>query len=376
MESHQFEIFKLIQPSDQPVDVEKIRELTRFGIQNAMPEDRCSAWLVYLQIYPENGSEWNDTKQKNLEVYNMYKEMQGLNEYHTKPIRQHFKKEDFQLKNNDLMNLIHGDIVRTGRHIMHLPESRLPGVEYEPLLQGEVNILKWEGHMRRMERILYILGSINPALSYMQGFNELLMPIYNTVYNAQAMFNNNLDEVECICFFMLHNLISRSMITDLFTTQDKSSIIIHRLKEFDTILQKHVEIAHRIINKHQIHPVCYCFRWFSLLFCQDYDLKDVLLIWDALLTNFDIIVKYSFYVGAAQISLIKDNLDENDYAATIHNLQNLPQLDVHEVLKIAANFWQIDNDKTITGQLLNAEEFIKNKFDITAKKFKNFFNKN
>lgn len=374
MELPEFKIFNLIQPGPENIDVDKIRELARFGIINCMPEDRLSAWLVYLQVYPLDANEWPEVKQKNMDVYKMYKEMQELNDFHNLSFKQFFKKDDFPVKNKDLMNLIHGDIVRTGRHIMKLPEFPLPGVEYDALINGEVNILKWEGHMRRMERILYIMGSINPALSYMQGFNELLMPIYITVYDARAMLNGDLDEVECLCFFMLHNLISRTQITDLFTTQDKSSIIIHRLKEFSTILEKHVPRAFGIIDKFQIHPVCYCYRWFSLLFCQDYDLSKVLIIWDALLTNFDIIVSYSFYIGAAQVEMVKDSLSEEDYAATIQCLQNLPDLDVAAVLKIAANFWFIDTDKTIHGSLKEAEEFIKNKFDITAKKFMKFFN--
>ena len=373
--SPEFVIFPLVQPGQDSYDVDMIKHLARYGLENSPPEDRAIAWLVFLEVYPRNPNLWQEERAKDADVYNMYKEMCGLVDFHTKSFPQYIKKEIFGLKNNDLMMLIHGDIVRTGRHIFKLPEWKLEGVEYAEKNGNDPNILCWEGHMRRLERILYVLGSINPALSYMQGFNELLMPIYFTLYQGKALFNNNIDEVEYLAFFCLHKLITLTVITDLFTTQDKSSILIHRLNGFNVVLKKHVPLCYDAIQKLKIHPVCYCFKWFSLLFCQDYEIPQVLYIWDALLTHFDDLVNYAFYIGAAQVKMIENDVSEKDYPRTIGVLQNLPPLNIQELLKIADNWWNVDHDTSAAGTIQQTLEQTKNLFGYAGKFITGLFEK-
>jgi hypothetical protein len=372
----EFVIFPLVQPGPDSYDVDLIKHHARYGLKNSPPEDRAIAWLVFLEVYPRNPNLWAEERKKNENVYNMYKEMCGLIDFHKRSFPQYIKKDVFELKNNDLMMIIHGDIVRTGRHIFKLPEWKFEGVEYEDEIANNPNILRWEGHMRRLERILYILGSINPAHSYMQGFNELLVPIYYTLFQAKALFNNSIDEVEYLSFFCIHKLITLTEITDLFTTQDKSSILIHRLNGFNTVLKKRVPLCYDAIQTHKIHPVCYCFRWFSLLFSQDYEIPDLLYIWDALLTHFDDLVNYAFYIGAAQVKLVEKDISDKNYAKTIDTLQNLPPIDIQELLEIADNWWNIDHDSTAVGAIQQTIEQTKNLFSYAGKFITDLFDEN
>ena len=368
--SPEFIIMPIVQPGPNSYDKERIKYLAKFGLNDSPPEDRALAWLVFLEVYPQNPNEWEEVKKKKMEDYNMYKELFKLTDFHTKSFPQYVKKESFDLgddSKNGLMMLIHGDIVRTGRHIFKLPEWGIEGVEYPETVGNDVNILRWEGHLRRLERILFVLGSINKAQSYMQGFNELLMPIYYVLYSAKSLFNDDIDYVECLSFYCIQQLIAMTEITELFTTQDKSSILIYKLKGFLEVLQRHAPISAQIIAKHDIHPVCYCFKWFSLLFSQDYEIPTLLLIWDSILTHFDELLRYAFYVGAAQVKLFENQLSEKDYGKTLNVLQNIPKINVHEMLTLADKWWEIDKDDSAVGFLKSGAEQAKNLFGMAGK---------
>ena len=253
--SPMFRVLPLVQPNPEgkPIDVTAIKTALKYGLSDAPYEDRCYAWLVVLGVFPKNPNEWPDVKQEKRDTYNLYKDLCKLNDFHTKSFPQYIKKEAFELENNSLMMLVHGDIVRTGRHIFKLPEWGIEGIEYPEKIGNDINILRWEAHIRRLERILYILGTINKAQGYMQGFNELLMPIYYTLYAARSLFNDSIDDVECLSFACIQKLISMTGITDLFTTQDKSSILLFTLKGFQEVLDHHFE---PMAQKSKRHYLC------------------------------------------------------------------------------------------------------------------------
>ena len=368
--SPDFIIMPIVQPGPDSYNKDRIKFLAKYGLNDAPPEDRALAWLVFLEVYPSNPNEWEEVKKRKMDDYIMYQNEFKLTDFHTKSFPQYVKKEAFELGDNakdSLMMLIHGDIVRTGRHIFKLPEWRLEGVEYQETSGNDPNILLWEGHLRRLERILFILGSMNKAQSYMQGFNELLLPIYYTLFKAKSLFNGDIDYVECLSFYCLQQLIAMTEITDLFTTQDKSSILIYKLKGFLEVLNHHAPISAEIIQKHDIHPVCYCFKWFSLLFSQDYEIPTLLLIWDSILSHFDELLRYSFYVGAAQVKLIENQLSDKDYGKTLNVLQNIPKINVHEMLTLANNWWEIDGDDSAVGMIKSGVEQAKNLFGKAGK---------
>ena len=362
MEIPEFFILPLVQPGCDLIDLELIKLYTKIHSKNFSPEDRCYSWLIFLEIFPNNPNEWPDKKKANIDEYESYKELFELKEFHKVHYPLLATKEDFLPLNPDLLNIIHGDIIRTGRHLFKLPEH---SIIKEIINEPEYLIFKYEYHIRRLERVLYIIASLNPGLSYMQGFNELIMPIYFTLNNSKIFLD---DEVECLTFFCLHKILSSTTLSDLFTTQDKSSIILHRLKKFETILSDHVPFSFNIINKLSIHPVCYCFKWFSLLFCQDYEIPDLLFIWDILLIHFEDIVIYSFYIGASLVKHQEKFLSIDSFAQTISNLQKPINTNIQEIFKLADNWYNNDlnGNKRITENMLNlfndASNFFKSYF--------------
>lgn len=329
--SPQFKVLLMVQPGPQTkVDIDSIREITENELNNLPPEDRAMAWLCLMEVFPENPNDWNQVCQEKMDAYNTYVELLNLKDFHTKRFPPTVTKEEFGLENIPLIRVIHNDIIRTGRHIEKLPVTNDGDAFYSR-----------EEHVRRIERILYVIGSVNPAHGYMQGFNELIQPIYSVLVEAESIFGSR-DKIEALSFFCLHNLLSKTNLSELFTTADRSSFIINRLATFDQVLSIHVPKVADACRELKIEPLLYSYRWISLLFCQDYVAPELISIWDALLAHFSDLVTYACYIGVAQVKLVEDSIDPLDYSTTLEALQRVHAEDVGEILSTARRMWQKD----------------------------------
>jgi hypothetical protein len=225
---------------------------------------------------------------------------------------------DFGLPNNSLMSLIHGDIVRTGRHIRCFPnpDPDVAGLPGDPLLP-------FHAHMRRLERILYIFASCNPTLSYMQGFNEIVAVLYYVFASAIIWFNYDWVELESFVFYTFQRMCSSTRLGELFCTQDQSSLILGSLRSFMDLMERHLPKAAAIARKHNIHPIHFCYRKLNLVFSQDHDITGLVLIWDALFSHFNEFVEYEQYIMIGLLKLVEELLDPDDYSQTMVVLQKL-----------------------------------------------------
>merc|ERR1719228_204181 len=78
----------------------------------------------------------------------------------------------------------------------------------------------------------------------------------------------------------------------------------------------------------------FAFRWLSLLLSQEFDLPDVLSLWDALLTDqtrSDLLIQ----TCTAMVFLVRDNISNNDFASNMKMLQNYPPIDVRLIIEKA-----------------------------------------
>lgn len=339
----QFLILPLVQPDqDDEINTDKIRELTSNGLDHTEPEDRCVAWLVLLDIYPHFARKWPSVLEELVSLYEAYVECCKIKDWENKHFNIYINdNEIFNLPNNTMMGQIHSDLVRTRRNIIILP------IEEPDDGQPKGSFSHFETHLRRLERILYILGNVNQNIQYMQGFNELIMPFYYTLYCAKSLFKNEF-VIEALTFHCLHQLLSYTELKDLFTTDDKSSIILSKLNDFDNILSSHCSLAHKVINdEFHIPHTNYCFRWFVLMFSQEFEMEVLQQVWDALFTHFDDLVNFEFYIGCAKVELVQNDLIGKDYAETLELLQNIEIPNINQLLNKANEWWKKDHDPSL-----------------------------
>ena len=354
-----FVIIPLIQATseDSVIDVEKIKEHCARGLDSSRPEDRAAAWLVLSHIFPLNPLSIPDLRKKNKQSYLEYVEIFNMKGYENEIYSLNGEVTMFREGiDNELMSLIYIDVLRTPHHLQFLPfqDNNIEITSPEDILAP------FHQQMRRIERVLYIFAKCNSTVSYLQGMNEIATVLYYVFSMSLAFFSNDHDEMESFVFTEFQTLYGSTKLSEMYLLQDRSSIIQGRMNDFMLLLEKHFPKGAKIVSTHNIHPLCYCFKWLSLLFSQEYHIPQLVLIWDALFAHFDSLLEYATYVAVAQVKMLEKKLDIEDYIVTMNALAKENVEEVGKLLQIANNFW-LEDHPSEKGQLLTKmSNFFKN----------------
>ncbi|KAI0979420.1 hypothetical protein GJ496_007236 [Pomphorhynchus laevis] len=170
-----------------------------------------------------------------------------------------------------------------------------------------------EKHWEVITRLIFVFTKLNPAQPYIQGLNEIVAPLYHVFVNG----SHHPEMAEIDCFFCLMLLMSR--IRDNFTTlrsyrsdwkeiRNDETYGIKRCQNWwssSTLDQKHTVLNASVVheqlrqvefllstidlpiykglNDNKILIEYYAFRWIMLMFAQEFELADLLIIWDVIL---------------------------------------------------------------------------------------------
>lgn len=335
---------------ENPVDMGLLKDLAFKSLDNFPLLDRAYAWLAMTGFLKNGLQQFEANLQKQLTSYKDYSEFHGTTNFHKKTYPSHYPCGDFGLKCDDIMSTIHGDVVRTGRLIFFLDPLPLeeikndandPNQKYKD--DQDAVLSNWEQHIRRLERILYTFAMLNTGISYMQGFNELIFPFYYVLTKGFNWLDNYLDICECLAFNMFQWLFTNTTIFDFYTTSDHSIIMKH-LNEFVQLQKVHLPKVAKVIEHHNIHPIYYCMRWFTLLFSQEHELPYLLSIWDALLSHGKRLMDYALYVALGHLKIIENKIIDKEYNFVIETLQNIEvKNQIKPLLMFAAQCFNEDN---------------------------------
>lgn len=341
MEYLEFKVLPLVQMREDgaPFDLTPIRKLCSAGLDRCPPEDRTIAWLVLSGVYINQPEEWEERKTQILQQYKEFTQLFKIESYENEIIENSTGVTDFGLENNHLMEIIHGDVIRTGHHIIKFPNKDTEIKSDD----ADDTLLPYHEHMRRVERILYVFANLNPTVSYMQGFNEIVCVLYYIFASSSIYFNNNYLDIEATSFFTFQQMYANTRLGELFTTQDQSSLIHNRMNFFMKLLERHLPKAHNIITQLSIHPLHFCYRKLNLLFAQDHEIPDLIYIWDALFAHFSEFIEYEAYIMVANVKMIEELMDIKDYVQTMVALQKLKICDAKKLVLIADQLWQTDH---------------------------------
>lgn len=178
--------------------------------------------------------------------------------------------------------------------------------------------------------MLFIYAKLNSGQGYVQGMNEIIGPIYYVF----ASNDEHAEFAEADCFWCFTALMSE--IRDFFIKSlDQTDSGIHgMMSKLSRLLEKKdIEVYNRL-KEQKVLPDYYSFRWISLLLSQELDLPDVLRLWDSILSD-ENRFEYLIYVCCAMLSLVRNDILENDFEHNVKLLQNYPSTDINLVLKRA-----------------------------------------
>ncbi|XP_039763274.1 TBC1 domain family member 13 [Pararge aegeria] len=206
--------------------------------------------------------------------------------------------------------------------------SSVTSGDYTPLNEG------CEAHWEVVERMLFLYAKLNPGQGYVQGMNEIIGPIYHTF--ACDTNKDYRKFAEADCFFCFTNLMAE--IRDFFirTLDETESGINYMMTKLCECLKKNDRDISERLERQELRPQYYSFRWLTLLLSQEFSLPDVERIWDSLFADSH---RFNFliYICCAMILLVRNNLLSGDFASNVKLLQNFPPMDVSLILNKAVD---------------------------------------
>ena len=311
-------ISTVIEPTstEGSVNISLLFDIAKQGIPFEDHLSRFYYWEIALMILPKERAEWHKVCSRNAELYSKWliKYFSNVEDWVNRPMNEseaEVRVKEFGLSDNNTMEQIHGDLVRT-------PDSQF----YEMGFKDD-EIVK---HKRRIERILYIFSCFN-AYSYVQGFNELIIPIYYVSIMANRLLGNNDDIAEACAFQIFQNLMIGTGLGDLFTLQDFASVMtkFDLIKEMCKITDK--ELFNNLFAiQNAPQPCDFAFSWVSLLFTQIYNINNLIMIWDRLLSKESNIVEFGMAIATAHLILLKPeitNVNSNIMLKKIHEIHDM-----------------------------------------------------
>ncbi|KAI9276021.1 rab-GTPase-TBC domain-containing protein [Sporodiniella umbellata] len=201
-------------------------------------------------------------------------------------------------------------------------------------------------HWEVIERILYIYAKLNPGVGYVQGMNELLAPIYYVF--AAKMAEDDLESqayAEADAFFVFTTLMSD--VRDHFVRSldlDASMGINATMWRMNQRLAWFDYTLYRDLSKKDVKEQYYAFRWITVLCSQEWDLPDVIRLWDSILADrgmqeegksederFEFLLDFS----VAMLVCIRQDLMKGDFGDNMRVLQNYPIDDIQVVFNSA-----------------------------------------
>jgi TBC1 domain family member 13 len=189
-----------------------------------------------------------------------------------------------------------------------------------------------ERHPEALREILFIWAKLNPGVRYVQGMNEILGPIY-------YLFATDPDEsyrehCEADAFFCFTNVMSEIM-NNFIKTLDKSDLgIVGKMRDMTTILmQKDPQLARNLEDKN-LNPQFYSFRWITLMLSQEFELPDVLRLWDTLFSDAKRF-QFLLFFCCAMLVAVRERLLSTDFAENLKLLQQYPPGDIEDTIALA-----------------------------------------
>ena len=330
------------------------------GLPDEIPILRSIVWKINLGYLPIDNEQWENILKSKRTSYFYYKEAikkKLLEEYKLYENYEKMKKEEkdeLDKKSNKLLlEQICKDVNRTHNQMDFFfkltdDTNKLSQKELIDLMDNRRNcsmkdikdiykINIKETHADVIIRILIIYSIFSPDISYVQGMNEILAPIYYTFsFDKQYGVEENIENIEADVFWTFDSLMSK--IKDSFNREKDHEDMgvsgkVERLKKMlylvDIQLYEHFE-------KYNVEYYTFAYRWFILFFSQEFLMIDILRLWDYLFAHDD---KYlnCYFVSLAVLELKKDDLLVSDLSGILSNLKSLKNLNIEDIISFAKN---------------------------------------
>ena len=315
----------------------QLKKYTYIGIPEEVPILRAFIWKILLNYLPEDPKKWEETLNQKRTEYNTYKKfIKGRldleiqeKKYKSKEILEQIIKDVYRTNTDNpfFCELVEKNNTITKEELSKIYEKRKNCI-FNNINEIYYTEKKYEIHADVLKRILFIYTSFCPDISYHQGMNELLAPIFYC-YSYDRTYKDETEEnIEADSFWSFHYLMSKVSLSFVSARKkglDAKSYI------FETCLNFVDEEIYNKLIELNIRSEYYCYRWFILLFSQDFPLNSVIKLWDLIFSNEDIYY-YVVYIGIAIMLLKKNVIINGEMVDVMQSLQNFDDIKIDELL--------------------------------------------
>lgn len=325
------------------INLSKLRKLSQSGNPDEPAGVRSLVWKVllgYLSVCPK---EWKTSLKQHRSNYQLY-----LNELITpndelwthieKDIRRTRRDMHFFWKPKDT-TLTYQDVTQGNVPPRVLSKPFMTGLDEvlghsdDPYLVAIMNNPDIEKHADVVARILFIYAKLNKDVSYVQGMNELLAPIYYLF--SMDTHPDFKDHVEADAFFCFCRVMSALRDFYVVSLDYSENGICTQLQTHFELIKLHDYKLFLKMKALKIKPFYYSAKWLLLLFSQELSIPEVFRLWDLFFAHSKICRILHYFCLAVVIRnkprILKSSLNEALLALQHPNLDNLQDL-IHRAL--------------------------------------------
>ena len=328
------------------------------GIPDEIPILRSIVWKINLGYLSINNEEWENIFAEKRNSYFYYKNIIQKNLLEEFKLFENYsnmskeEKEDLDKKTNKLLlEQICKDVNRTHNQLdfFFKPTDENNKLSQKELIQlmdnrrncsmkdindiYKINIK--ETHADVIARILFIYSKFFPDISYVQGMNEIIAPIYyvfsfDKTYGVEASVEN----IEADVFWTFNSLMEQ--IKNNFNSeknQDDTGIG-GKVQKFKKMLQIMDLQLYQHFEAFNVEYYTFAYRWFILFFSQEFLMIDILRLWDYLFSSDDKFFN-CYFVSLAVLELKRDDLLVSDLSGILSNLKSFKGLNIEEIISLA-----------------------------------------
>ncbi|KGL78820.1 TBC1 domain family member 5, partial [Tinamus guttatus] len=324
---------------------------------------RSVCWKLFLEVLPQDRSQWIKSTSELRTSYNKIKEIHITNPRKAGQqdliINNPLSQDEGSLWNKffqdkELRAMIEQDVTRTFPEMQYFQQETVRKILTDVLFcyaRENEQLLYKQGMHELLAPIVFILHCDHQAFSHaseaaqprqalfcFEEMKVLLNPEY-LEHDAYAMFTCLMKTAEHWFSTFEHDSQKErdAMITPMPFARPQdvgpSIAIVTKVNQIqDHLLKKHDIELYMHLNRLEIAPQIYGLRWVRLLFGREFPLQDLLVVWDALFAD-SITLNLVDYIFVAMLLYIRDALISSNYQTCLGLLMHYPPIeDVHSLI--------------------------------------------
>lgn len=194
------------------------------------------------------------------------------------------------------------------------------------------NIKSFETNAEVMNRILFIYAKIHDDVSYVQGMNDLLAPIYYCFsIDNNPEYKNHVEADSYITFEKLMDVIKNIFIR---VKDNEPGGVNYRLNEINNLLKIIDYELFLHLQKNKVKNEFYAFRWMTLLFTQDFEMPDILRLWDSIFSDPEIF-EFLYLLILAPIIIKRKDILKEQMSGIMMVIQNMEDISIYDLMSTA-----------------------------------------